>query len=109
MKTNLLLVTVVLLGLGGVALAEEDRAMDICQSPHSRDIEKCLSNQVEVAQASLDRYLAACRKACAVDKKDLSALDAAQKSWLSYVEADCKAQYQHWSDGTIRSAQYLSC
>jgi uncharacterized protein YecT (DUF1311 family) len=106
---TLMLLPILLLTPSAIALGEESSVVDVCQSPRTGDIEKCLSKQIEQAQASLDLYLTACRKSCSEDHKDLAALEAAQKSWLSYVEADCKAQYQHWSDGTMRGAQYLGC
>ena len=87
----------------------EKSEQELCNSPVTSDIEACLTLELERADSSLSEYLKEARKTCAEDAEDMAALEAAQKAWAQYVEADCKAAHQHWIQGTIRGAAYLSC
>jgi uncharacterized protein YecT (DUF1311 family) len=38
-----------------------------------------------------------------------AALIEAERAWVKYRDADCKAVYDHWKGGTIRTSMELGC
>jgi uncharacterized protein YecT (DUF1311 family) len=38
-----------------------------------------------------------------------AALINAQRAWVKFREADCKAEYKKWEGGTIRSVMFSGC
>ena len=82
--------------------------MNACEAEYSRR-----------ADRELDRYVAAARKRLKDEAKDdpsreaprkaLAMFDASQKAWEAYRKAECDADYEWWSEGTIRGAMYHLC
>ncbi|GGO92560.1 lysozyme inhibitor LprI family protein [Stakelama pacifica] len=91
---------------------------DPCEGSTTIAVNQCLANQVDAAQAELDRYLAAARERvaqgagdppAATEKELLTGFDAAQKAWEKYRDAQCDNIYRYWQSGTIRGAMALGC
>jgi len=72
-------------------------------------IEECLQHALDQDGATLDRYLDAVRREHAERQELLDAIEAAQTAWSSFVDADCGAVYERWSEGTIRGPLTLEC
>jgi uncharacterized protein YecT (DUF1311 family) len=81
------------------------------------EIEACASEYSRRADARLTRYFEAARRRLKDEVADnskvsaeaLSDLEASQAAFALYREAECKAVYQWWSEGTIRGLEYATC
>jgi uncharacterized protein YecT (DUF1311 family) len=88
-----------------------------CPGDTTRDIEACLGQQFDAANATLARYVAAARTRIAGDMKDegpdsaptLADFDKAETQWSAYRKAECGAIYDEWMAGTIRGTMELNC
>src|SRR5687767_7613456 len=80
---------------------------DPCDSPRTVDMEKCLNRSLAQAEADLQHYLARVRNK--LIGEDLAAFEAAQKAWLVFVEADCRAVYEHYILTPIRVVHFVGC
>ncbi|MDH3231114.1 MAG: lysozyme inhibitor LprI family protein [Alphaproteobacteria bacterium] len=85
-------------------------AAGLCKnSKNTLEMNACLSEEVRIARTELGKYLEESRRHYAEEPKSIAALDKAQKSWLDFQEAHCRAVYEIWSEGTIRNAKYADC
>jgi uncharacterized protein YecT (DUF1311 family) len=73
------------------------------------EINECVARQVDQAEADMNRYLDAAKKAHAEDGVTISALEEAQKAWELYRDSHCDAIYALNREGSIRASQMLSC
>jgi uncharacterized protein YecT (DUF1311 family) len=73
------------------------------------EMNACVSHEVDLADAEMNRYLDAVRAAYAKDDATLSALEKAPDAWAAYKDAHCKAVYVLNRSGTVRGSQMLSC
>ncbi|MBW4331257.1 DUF1311 domain-containing protein [Stakelama sp. CBK3Z-3] len=101
-----------------LALVQTQAEGDPCQGSTTIAVNQCLANDVDTAQAELDRYLAAARERvgqteddplAATKKELLTGFDAAQDAWEKYRDAQCDNIYRYWQGGTIRGAMALGC
>lgn len=80
-----------------------------CPGETTREMESCLAQQVEEAEAELDRY----REEVVRLFSDLQAVkesfDESQAAWEKYFEAECRAVYELSKGGSWRNVQYLGC
>lgn len=73
------------------------------------DLNECLAALLDGARHRQAAYLqtALTRNA---DRPDLAEMiKASDAAFAAYSDAECKAVYEDWKDGTIRGAMFLSC
>lgn len=83
-----------------------------CPGGTTPAVEACLSARMTKADGELARYLAAARGRLRRDREPdatVRAFEAAERAWIRYRDAECGAVYVHWSGGTIRNAEAISC
>lgn len=96
------------LALAGTASAA---APDCKNAMTTVDMNACAALDAKAVEATLNtRYQAAMKSpAVLADPAVKKALLAAQRAWITFREADCKAVYAMWSGGTIRNVMFSSC
>ena len=84
-----------------------------CPGETTLDTNACLAQQLDSANAELQRYVMAARKrltdGAGTDPSVLADFDKAESAWAAYRKAECDAVYDNWKAGTIRTAMDLSC
>ena len=73
------------------------------------EINVCMGQEVDRADATLDSYLSKAKEKYALETAVIATLDKSQKAWLAYREAHCNAVYAQWSMGTIRGTMFSAC
>ncbi|WP_426702961.1 lysozyme inhibitor LprI family protein [Rhodanobacter sp. Col0626] len=78
----------------------------------------CMADEVKAADLTLNhtyqRVLATLNGADSDQQQSYpastkAALIEAERAWVKYRDADCKAVYNHWKGGTIRTSMELGC
>lgn len=78
----------------------------------------CMADQAKAAEIKLNqtyqRVLATLSSADSDQQQSYpastkAALIEAERAWVKYRDADCKAVYNHWKGGTIRTSMELGC
>jgi len=73
------------------------------------EMNACLADRAERAEARMQRYLALALERHADEPAVAGGLEASQASFAAYREAECSSVYEKWKDGTIRVAMELGC
>lgn len=86
-------------------------AGNTCDRSTTREVERCLAADLDLADGELNRYYAAATKRLTEqqDTAALAELRAAERAWIAYRDAECDAVYESWGQGTIRGAMNLGC
>lgn len=91
-------------------------ALDCAKADNTLEINDCAQQKQEAVERKLNTVYQQMLKQIAQesadnpDKKDLQKqFVQAQRLWISFREADCKAMYTYWIDGSIRNLRYLGC
>lgn len=91
-------------------------ALDCAKAETTLEINDCAQQKQEAVERKLNTVYRQMLKqidevsAENPDKKDLrKQFVQAQRLWISFREADCKAMYTYWMDGSIRNLRYLGC
>ena len=95
-----------------------DASAPQCPGRTTIEINECLYQDFETADAERKRYASAALKRMkdsasefsdAMEAEAPGAFLAAEKAWEDYREHECGALYYYWSSGTIRGAMSLTC
>ena len=78
--------------------------MNDCAKQEQQQVEKQLNDVYRRVLAETPAKVGGVKPA-----KPKDSLVAAQRLWVKFREADCKAVLDLWSDGSIRNLQYLAC
>ncbi|WP_431259066.1 lysozyme inhibitor LprI family protein [Roseateles chitinivorans] len=78
--------------------------MNDCAKQEQQQVEKQLNDVYRRVLAETPVKVGSVKPA-----KPKDSLVAAQRLWVKFREADCKAVLDLWSDGSIRNVQYLAC
>lgn len=107
-------VLVLLLLCAGIAHADDD-----CKDANNTvEMNDCMSKQAKAAEATLNqtyRQVLASLKGAdnqaqqSYPASTRAALVDAQRAWIKYRDADCKAVYNRWKGGSIRDVMMLGC
>jgi uncharacterized protein YecT (DUF1311 family) len=84
-------------------------ALDCKNAVTTPDINECAAAGQKQIEAKLNQTYQGVLKSLDDDKETKKALVAAQRAWVKFREADCKAVYQRSSGGTIRTVMYIGC
>ena len=80
-----------------------------CPGETTREMEDCLAAEREETAASLELYEDEVLRLLSDRPEAKEAFLASQAAWRSYAEAECRAVYVYWQDGSIRNVQLLGC
>ena len=78
--------------------------MNDCAAQEQQQVEKQLNDAYRRVLAETPAKVGGAKPA-----KPKDSLVAAQRLWVKFREADCKAVLDLWSEGSIRNLQYLGC
>lgn len=91
-------------------------AADCKNATTTVDIDECAAQEQKQVEAKLNTvYQRVIKK---LDKPDAdgesysemkTSLIAAQRAWIKFRDADCKAVYTRYASGTIRTAMFIGC
>lgn len=92
-------------------LALEANAKNIVCRDSKNTVEEteCMSAEIKKAENKLADYMSAAKGKVAEDKSIELQLDAAQKAWLTYRDAQCGDVYRYWVHGTYRYRASAQC
>ncbi len=99
----------IVLGSLIVSVAAADETVDCSDAITTREMNKCMSNELNLAKAELDKYLKATYKHQASDPELIASIKTAQKDWQVYLSSHCDSIYTQWRDGTIRGTMSIAC
>ena len=100
---------VIFIAIGTPLTAHSESSLN-CENPATTlEINMCASQELEQAQAEMDKYLAVCLTHNADDPELVEAIRLAQKEWKSYADSHCSSVFTKWRDGTIRGIMTISC
>jgi uncharacterized protein YecT (DUF1311 family) len=97
----------VLLFVGLMLFTKEAMALDCQKATTQRGIEKCVQNEVEVANQTLEatyKHYLAIRSG-----KDRELLRSAQEAWERYRETNCRASAAIFAGGSLESTEFVAC
>lgn len=80
-----------------------------CQEPTTLAQSECRGQQIDQAQAKLQRYLDAARQRAALFRLDSAAFDAEQRAWEHYRTRLCGNVHAMWAQGSIRHEMFAQC
>lgn len=98
-----------------MSAASSAHALDCPNAVSTVDMNDCAAQEQQQVEQQLNdvyrRVLAATPTTTGGAKpaKPKDSLVAAQRLWVKFREADCKAVLDLWSEGSIRNLQYLGC
>jgi uncharacterized protein YecT (DUF1311 family) len=100
-----------LLSLTGAAGMAAAASTDCSNATTTGAMEQCAATEQKAVEAKLNTTYQRTLKAFdgQEDAKAKQMLVEAQRAWIKFREADCKAVYQKWGDGTIRGLMYIGC
>jgi uncharacterized protein YecT (DUF1311 family) len=103
--------TITLLLALGLTTGAAAAAVDCDNAASTVDINECAARDQKAVEVKLNTAYQAALKSLgdgegAATKK---ALVLAQRAWIKFREADCKALYELWSGGTMRDMVFLNC
>jgi uncharacterized protein YecT (DUF1311 family) len=91
-------------------------ALDCVQAVTTPDINACAAADQKKVEAELNvvytrvlQNLQPANTETENDSKLKAALIDAQRAWVKFREADCKALFARYEGGTIRTVMYLGC
>ena len=84
-------------------------ALDCQNAVSTPEINECAAAEQKKIEEQLNKTYQDALKRLADDKATRTALVTAQRAWVKFREADCKAVYQRSIGGTIRTVMYLGC
>jgi len=95
---------------GSAAAADKVTPAAECRGKTTPEINDCLMQQQERAQANLDKYVGAAIQRYANDQPAVrSGIRASEKAFEAYRDGECLTMYEAWKDGTIRVAMQVGC
>ncbi|NJC37044.1 uncharacterized protein YecT (DUF1311 family) [Xanthomonas arboricola] len=101
------LLFVLLMLPGSSSLHAAELCRDLQTTPESN---ACWNEQVGIAQARLDDYLATARdRAVSTLGIAADAFDNAQTAWTTYRDLQCGNVQTRWRDATVRPAKVARC
>ena len=73
------------------------------------EIQTCMGEKLDAANARLAKYLAAAQTRIDKDFGAKPDLKAAQAAWVHYRELECGDVFQLWEQGTYRTVASIEC
>lgn len=105
-----------ILGLAALlGAASGAHALDCANAVSTVDMNACAAQEQQQVEQQLNevyqRVLAAtpAKVNAQIPAKPRQRLIEAQRAWVKFREADCKAVYELWADGSIRNLQLQGC
>lgn len=91
--------------------AASPEAKIICPGTTTPEVNACQKAKFDQADADLNRYYKAALKRLQKNNepKVAQGLVQAQRTWISYRDAECGAVFDNWSGGTIRVSMEFDC
>jgi uncharacterized protein YecT (DUF1311 family) len=83
-------------------------ALDCDNAVSTPDLNECAAREQKAVEAILNTVYQRVLKATSAPAVRTQ-LVAAQRAWIKFRGADCKAVHQKYADGTIRTVMYLGC
>jgi len=83
-------------------------ALDCENAVSTPDLNECAAREQKQVEVKLNQVYQRVLKTVTASKVR-SQFVAAQRAWVKFREADCKAVYEQHADGTIRTVMYLGC
>jgi uncharacterized protein YecT (DUF1311 family) len=83
-------------------------ALDCDNAVTTPDLNECAAREQKQAEVKLNQVYQRVLKTISSPKVRTQFV-AAQRAWVKFREADCKAVYEQHADGTIRTVMYLGC
>lgn len=83
-------------------------AIDCQNAVTTPDLNECAAREQKAVEANLNQVYQRVLKTVSAPKVRVQFV-AAQRAWIKFREADCKAVYEQHADGTIRTVMYLGC
>ncbi|BES72337.1 hypothetical protein RE428_33550 [Marinobacter nanhaiticus D15-8W] len=81
-----------------------------CSAPATTvEMNRCKAQEVETADAMLDKYLRASLDRYKDNGQLAERIESSQSAWETYRDAHCGAVYEKWSGGTIRGLMGGEC
>jgi len=88
--------------------ATSAQALDCQNAVSTPDLNECAAREQKQVEVKLNQVYQRVLKTVTASKVR-SQFVAAQRAWVKFREADCKAVYEQHADGTIRTVMYLGC
>lgn len=88
--------------------ATSAHALDCQNAATTPDINACAAREQKQVEVKLNQVYQRVLKTVTAPKVRTQFV-AAQRAWVKFREADCKAVYEQHADGTIRTVMYLGC
>lgn len=83
-------------------------ALDCKNAVATPDLNECASIEQKKVESQLNQvYQRVLKSVGEADTK--KALVEAQRAWVKFREADCKAVYENYKTGTIRTVMFIGC
>ena len=82
-----------------------------CPGSTTREVERCLADDLARADAELNRYYGAVVKRLTNERQPvaLAKLRASERAWIQHRDAECDAVWEYWKGGTIRGTFSAEC
>lgn len=96
------------LALAAAALGGNAMALDCSNAVSTPDINECAAREQKQVEARLNTVYQRVLKTV-TDRKVRTQFVSAQRLWVKYREADCKAVYEKYAGGTIRTVMFIGC
>lgn len=107
---KLLIISLLFLTLPISTMASSKSTDDICNNAKTTlDINECANDKLLAAEQQMQQYFNASLKENAQHTELITVMKNAQHQWTLYRDAECRAVYQQWQEGTIRVLMALSC
>jgi len=114
------MMTILALAMASTLAAQGARTAPPCPGRNTREVNRCFEQRLARADDDLGRYVTAARRRLEQEAAEAPSgavgggdptrgLEAAEKAWSAYREAECGAVYEHWAGGTIRTAKEIVC
>ncbi|MBV7536705.1 DUF1311 domain-containing protein [Duganella sp. sic0402] len=90
------------------ASASSVYALDCKTASATPELNECAAIEQKKVEDQLNQIYQ--RSIKAIDEPDTKkALIAAQRAWIKFREADCKAVYERYKQGTARTMMFIGC
>lgn len=86
-------------------------ALDCAKAGATIEVNECAGIEQKKVETKLNNVYQEVLKSVSEpeDAEARKSLITAQRAWITFREADCRAVYQKWVGGTIRTVMYLNC
>jgi uncharacterized protein YecT (DUF1311 family) len=94
----------------GSATAADEPSAVRCPGETTLEMNECLGQRLEAAQARLDKYLHAATERYTEEQPAVRlGIEASENAFEAYRAIECATVYEDWKDGTLRGVMDLGC